>query len=75
MGRGSFPFLGGAMGEGAIILAVAAGGALGAVLRYFLSGWAQILGGARFPWGTLAVNVLGSFVIGGRKSALHSLIS
>ena len=56
--------MGGAMGEGAIILAVASGGALGAVLRYFLSGWAQILGGARFPWGTLAVNVLGSFVIG-----------
>ncbi|HKY60118.1 MAG TPA: fluoride efflux transporter CrcB [Gemmatimonadota bacterium] len=57
-------FLGAAMRERTIILVVAAGGALGAVLRYLLSGWAQALGGARFPWGTLAVNVLGSFVIG-----------
>lgn len=43
------------------ILAIAAGGALGAVLRYVVSGWVQALGGTRFPWGTLAVNVVGSF--------------
>lgn len=46
------------------ILAIAAGGALGAVLRYLLSGWVQELGGSRFPWGTLAVNVVGSFALG-----------
>ena len=46
------------------VLMVAAGGALGAVLRYVLSGWAQELGGTRFPWGTLAVNVIGSFALG-----------
>ena len=47
-----------------IVLAVAAGGAIGAVLRYLLSGWVQGVGGARFPWGTLAVNVVGSFALG-----------
>lgn len=52
------------MGEWAIILAVAAGGATGAVVRYLLSGWAQDLAGAGFPWGTLVVNVLGSFLVG-----------
>jgi len=46
------------------ILAIAAGGALGAVLRYLLSGWIQEWGGTRFPWGTLAVNVTGSFALG-----------
>ena len=46
------------------ILAIAAGGALGAVLRYLLSGWVHELAGARFPWGTLAVNALGSFFLG-----------
>ena len=60
-GHGSFSFLaGGRMG----ILAIAAGGALGAVLRYLISGSVQGLGGTRFPWGTLAVNVIGSFALG-----------
>ena len=45
-------------------LAVALGGALGAVARYGLSGWVQHLSGSLFPVGTLAVNVLGSFIIG-----------
>ena len=45
-------------------LAVALGGALGAVARYGLSGWVQQLSGGFFPYGTLAVNVLGSFIIG-----------
>ena len=46
------------------ILAIAAGGALGAVLRYVLAGWVQQIGGTRFPWGTLAVNAAGSFALG-----------
>lgn len=45
-------------------LYVAAGGALGAVLRFGLSGWVQQVSGGVFPWGTLAVNVLGSLLLG-----------
>ncbi|MCH5174812.1 MAG: fluoride efflux transporter CrcB [Prevotellaceae bacterium] len=39
---------------------VALGGALGAVCRYLISR----LSDTSFPWGTLAVNLLGSFLIG-----------
>jgi len=46
------------------ILAVAAGGATGAVLRWLLAGGIQRLVGGAFPWGTFAVNALGSFLIG-----------
>ncbi len=45
-------------------LAVAAGGALGSVARFWMTGAVAALMGARFPWGTLLINVLGSFVIG-----------
>lgn len=45
-------------------LLVALGSALGGTARYWLSGLiAQATGGA-FPWGTLVINVTGSFVIG-----------
>ncbi|MEA3226442.1 MAG: fluoride efflux transporter CrcB, partial [Planctomycetota bacterium] len=43
---------------------IAAGGALGAVARYSISGWVQNAGPATFPWGTLCVNVVGSLLIG-----------
>lgn len=43
---------------------IATGGAVGALLRYAVSGWAYRWMGTGFPWGTLSVNVLGSFVIG-----------
>ncbi|NKC34014.1 CrcB family protein [Falsiroseomonas selenitidurans] len=46
------------------LLLVAAGGALGSVLRYALSLLAVAQFGMGFPWGTLAVNVLGSAAIG-----------
>jgi len=46
------------------ILAVAAGGALGALMRYGLTGWVQGWAGSRFPWGTLAVNAAGSLALG-----------
>ena len=43
---------------------IAIGGALGSMARYgstnLVSGWL----GAHFPWGTLFINILGSFVIG-----------
>ena len=45
-------------------LAVAAGGALGALSRFWLMTWVSTLGATRFPWGTFLVNVLGSCVIG-----------
>ena len=47
-----------------LYLAVAAGGALGTVGRFFLSGAVANAFGETFPWGTLVVNVTGSFVIG-----------
>jgi CrcB protein len=43
---------------------IAVGSALGGVLRYWGSGVAARLIGETFPWGTLTVNVSGSFVIG-----------
>ncbi|WP_375161452.1 fluoride efflux transporter CrcB [Bradyrhizobium sp. RDT46] len=46
------------------ILAVAAGGALGAVVRYLVSIGAGRAFGTDFPWGTLIINVTGSFLIG-----------
>ena len=46
------------------LLVVAAGGALGAVGRYLTTGWIQTLTGDFFPWGTLAVNVVGSLALG-----------
>jgi CrcB protein len=43
---------------------VALGSALGGVARYWCSGVAARLFGETFPWGTLLVNVTGSFIIG-----------
>ena len=43
-----------------LYLLIALGGALGTVLRYFIG---THVGGA-FPWGTLLINVSGSFLIG-----------
>lgn len=47
------------------ILIIGSGGFLGAILRYFMSGYAQRLSGSySFPVGTLAVNLIGCFIIG-----------
>ncbi len=46
------------------LLIIGAGGFLGAILRYEVSGWAHKLFGSSFPFGTLSVNVLGSFFLG-----------
>jgi CrcB protein len=43
---------------------VAIGGLVGSVVRYWLSGIVQSFAGAGFPFGTLAVNVSGSLVVG-----------
>lgn len=49
---------------------VALGGAIGSVCRYLTGLLALRLIGAGFPWGTLAVNVLGSFAIGAVAEAI-----
>jgi CrcB protein len=46
------------------ILAIAGGGAVGAVLRYWVSNAVYAVSGRDFPYGTLAVNVLGSLAMG-----------
>ena len=43
---------------------VAIGGALGSMGRYWLSGLVAARFGETFPWGTLVINVTGSFLIG-----------
>ncbi len=47
-----------------IYLWVAIGSALGGVARYWCSGLVAEHVGETFPWGTIAVNVVGSFLIG-----------
>lgn len=47
-------------GELKLILLVAVGGAIGSVLRYLVQGY---LTRGDFPWGTFAVNIIGSFLI------------
>jgi CrcB protein len=47
------------------ILIVGIGGFIGSVLRYLVSGWVQQFSNSLdFPYGTLAVNLIGCFVIG-----------
>lgn len=46
------------------LLIVAAGGTLGALARYGLSGLVSRWAGAAFPWGTFAVNMIGCFCFG-----------
>lgn len=46
------------------VLPIAAGGALGAVSRYWLSIGIHRYAGQSFPYGTLTVNILGSLLMG-----------
>lgn len=46
------------------MLAIAGGGALGALLRYWVSAGVYAISGRDFPYGTLVVNVLGSLLMG-----------
>jgi len=50
--------------NGALLFAVAVGGAVGALARLGVSSWVHALAGTSFPWGTLVVNVSGSFLFG-----------
>jgi len=47
-----------------LIFAVALGGALGSVARYLVGIGSTRLFGVEFPWGTLIINIVGSFLIG-----------
>jgi CrcB protein len=48
-----------------VLAYIALGGVLGTLARYFLQGWVQERSGiATFPVGTLAINLIGSFVLG-----------
>lgn len=40
------------------------GGAVGTACRYLLAGWVTFRLGAAFPFGTLSVNLIGSFLLG-----------
>jgi fluoride exporter len=46
------------------IVYIGIAGALGCLARYFLSGWVYQILGKGFPYGTLAVNLVGAFLIG-----------
>jgi fluoride exporter len=46
------------------VLAVAAGGALGSVLRYWMASGVHAFAGRAFPYGTLAVNIAGCLLMG-----------
>jgi CrcB protein len=45
------------------LLWIGLGGALGTMSRYLIDGWAQRLMGTAFPYGTVAINVVGSFLL------------
>ena len=47
-----------------LLFAVGIGGFTGALVRFILSGWIQKISNSTFPFGTLSVNILGSFLIG-----------
>lgn len=47
-----------------LVAAIALGGALGALARYVAARQVGEALGLGFPWGTLSVNVLGSFLLG-----------
>ncbi len=49
--------------NGTILFAVAAGGAVGAVLRYLVTSSVEHLMGSSFPWGTFVVNFAGSVIL------------
>lgn len=51
-------------GMGMTYFLVAMGGAIGTTLRFWLGGLIANWVGQTFPWGTLVINVTGSFVIG-----------
>lgn len=56
------------------LLYVAAGGAVGSMARYALMMLITRLHGTEFPFGTLAVNILGGFLMGAWISAMATML-
>lgn len=56
-----------------MVLAIAAGGALGALARHYFAAQVMRWTGGGFPWGIFAANVLGSFLMGVLVHALLQL--
>jgi CrcB protein len=46
------------------LLLIGVGGFVGAIARYLLDAWVSTWSRGTFPWGTMAVNLTGSFLIG-----------
>lgn len=59
------------MGNALAWIGVALGGAVGGMARLALSELCTRLFGRTFPWGTLVVNVIGSFAVGALAAGLH----
>jgi fluoride exporter len=55
-----------------LYLLIGLGGAIGSMLRFFVDSVVAGLLGAAFPWGTLIVNITGSFLIGFISAATES---
>ena len=55
-----------------VSLLVLAGSALGGLARFWFGIWSVTVLGSDFPWGTLAINVIGSFIIGLAATTLQS---
>ncbi|TON77594.1 camphor resistance protein CrcB [Vibrio parahaemolyticus] len=62
------------MGQFSILSFIALGGAIGACSRYLVSEFCVLLFGRGFPYGTLTVNVVGSFIMGLLIAAFESEI-
>ncbi|NPA92159.1 MAG: fluoride efflux transporter CrcB [Chloroflexi bacterium] len=53
------------MARPSLLVAIGVGGFLGAIMRYLVSGWVQDWSrSVSFPYGTVAVNLLGAFLLG-----------
>ena len=56
-----------------LYLYLAIGGVLGTLARYRMGGWVPGWAGTWIPWGTFAVNLIGSFVLGLAVQAASAL--
>jgi fluoride exporter len=56
-----------------LLVYIGIGGLLGTLARYGLGGWVQDRAGTWMPWGTLTVNLTGSFVLGMVMQAAQGL--
>jgi CrcB protein len=53
-----------------IILSISVGAVIGALSRHYMMIWVAHIFGTAFPWGTLLINLLGSFLMGGLMQLL-----